>query len=213
MLRIGIVDDHGIVRAGFREMLHSCGDPGMEVAFEAATGEDALDQLEHVACDVLLLDISLPGISGVDVLRVLRERHTQLRVLILSAHPEERYAPALIRHGAHGYLCKDCDAGQLVQAIRTVAGGKRYLSDATAHLLAGEVAAGGGQPPHQSLSERELQVFLRLARGDSVTAISRQLDLSVKTISTYRTRLLEKLGVASNAELASYAVRHGLIET
>lgn len=213
MLRIGIVDDHGIVRAGFREMLHSCGDPGMEVTLEAATGEEALDRLEHIACDVLLLDISLPGISGVDVLQRLRERHAQLRVLILSAHPEEHYAPALIRHGAHGYLCKDCDARQLVQAIRTVAGGRRYLSDATAHLLAGEVAAGGARPPHQLLSERELQVFLRLARGDSVTAIARQLDLSVKTVSTYRTRLLEKLGVASNAELASYAVRHGLLET
>lgn len=212
MLRVGIVDDHSIVRAGFREMLDSYGDGGLGVAFEAASGEAALEALEEVQCDVLLLDISLPGKSGVDVLQQVRERYAQLRVLILSSYPEDRYASALIRHGAHGYLCKDCDGKQLVQAIRTVARGKRYLSPKAAHILVDEVTGDAAGQPHQLLSDRELQVFLRLAHGDSVTHIARNLNLSVKTISTYRTRLLDKLGVSSNAELATYAVRHGLME-
>ncbi len=211
MLRIGIVDDHGIVRAGFREMLESYG--GMEVAFEAGSGEAALDALRNVDCDVLLLDIALPGKSGIEVLRQVREHYENLRVLILSGYPEDRYASALIRHGAHGYLCKDCDGKQLVHAIRTVATGKRYLSTRTAQILADEVTGDGGRQPHQSLSERELQVFLRLAQGDSVTQIAQALNLSIKTVSTYRTRLLEKIGVSSNAELAGYAVRHSLIDS
>ncbi len=213
MTRIGIVDDHSIVRAGFREMLESHGDGAIEVVFEAASGEDALETLKDIRCDVLLLDISLPGKSGIDVLQLVRQQYADLRVLMLSSYPEDRYASTLIRHGAHGYLCKDCDGKHLVKAIRTVAKGKRYLSTKAAHLLADEVAGGGGRQPHHLLSERELQVFTRLAHGDSVTHIARTLDLSVKTISTYRSRLLEKIGVASNAELATYAVRNGLIDS
>ena len=213
MLRIGIVDDHSIVRAGFREMLDSAGDGSLQVAFEAANGETALDALDREHCDVLLLDISLPGKSGVEVLREVRQDHGDVRVLILSGYPEDRYASAMLRQGAHGYLCKDCDARQLVQAIHTVARGKRYLSPKAAHLLADEVTGDGDRQPHDALSDRELQVFLCLTRGDTVTRIARNLNLSIKTISTYRTRLLEKIGVSSNAELAAYAVRHGLIDT
>ncbi len=209
MLRIAIVDDHQIVRAGFREMLAD--ELGFEFPFEAASGEEALQGLREHETDVLLLDLSLPGHSGVDVLRAARQRYDKLRILVLSGFPEERYALAMIRNGADGYLCKDCTREDLINAIRTVAQGRRYLSPRTAELLAETLAGGASGAAHDKLSDRELQVFLRLARGESVSDIAGVLSLSVKTVSTYRTRLLEKLGVASNAELATYALRHGLI--
>ena len=139
------------------------------------------------------------------------QRHDRLRILVLSGFPEERYALSMIRNGADGYLCKDCTREELVGAIRTVAQGRRYLSPRTAELLAQELTGESTAAAHEKLSDRELQVFLRLARGESVSDIGGALHLSVKTISTYRSRLLEKLGVASNAELATYALRHGLI--
>lgn len=209
MLRIAIVDDHQIVRAGFRELLSE--EIGFTVAFEAATGEEAMQQLREVETDILLLDLSLPGQSGVDVLRVARQRYDKLRILVLSGFPEDRYALAMIRNGADGYLCKDCSREELLAAIHTVAQGRRYLSPRTAQLLAEELTGGGAIAPHEKLSDRELQVFLRLARGESVSDIGEALHLSVKTISTYRARLLEKLEVSSNAELAAYAIRHGLM--
>ena len=209
MLRVAIVDDHAIVRAGFREILAD--ELGIAVAFEAASGEEALARLAEAECDVLLLDLALPGQSGVDVLRTLRQRHPDVHVLVLTGYPEERYALTMIRHGADGYLCKECGRDELLQAVRTVAQGRRYLSPHMAELLADEMVAGGPAAPHLQLSERELQVFLRLAGGQSVSEIGELLHLSVKTVSTYRTRLLEKLGVASNAELATYALRNGLL--
>lgn len=208
MLRIAIVDDHQIVRAGFREMLAD--ELGFEIAFEAGSGEDALMRLRDTETDVLLLDLALPGQSGVDVLRAARQRYDGLRILVLSGFPEDRYALTMIRNGADGYLCKDCTREELIGAIRTVAQGRRYLSPRTAELLARELTDGSAAP-HEKLSDRELQVFLRLARGESVSDIAGALHLSVKTISTYRSRLLEKLDVASNAELATYALRNGLI--
>jgi DNA-binding NarL/FixJ family response regulator len=209
MIKIAIVDDHQIVRAGFREML---GDAvQLRIVFEAATGEDALQALREQACDVMLLDLSLPGQSGLDVLRTVRQRHPDVRVLVLSGFPEDRYALAMIRNGAGGYICKDCECEDLVKAIETVAAGRRYVSPRTAELLAEEMMGEGSSEPHTALSEREMQVFLRLAEGASVSDIAATLNLSVKTISTYRTRLLEKLELASNAELASYAVRNGLL--
>lgn len=211
MLRLAIVDDHSIVRAGFREMLED--DIGITIAFEAASGEEALQLLRERPCDVLLLDISLPGQSGVDVLRAVRQRYDDLKVLVLSGYPEERYALPMIRNGANGYLSKDCERDELLKAIRTVAQGRRYVSRRTAELLADDLAGVTSALPHENLSERELQVFLRLAQGESVSAIANVLNLSVKTVSTYRSRLLEKLEVASNAELATYALRHGLIVT
>ena len=209
MLRLAIVDDHKIVRAGFREMLAD--ELGVRVEFEAASGEEALQQLREQPCDVLLLDLSLPGQSGVDVLRAVRQRYPALKVLMLSGFPEERYALPMIRNGANGYLCKDCERDELIRAICTVAQGRRYVSPRTAELLADDLAGVSAALPHESLSERELQVFLRLARGESVSGIADTLNLSVKTVSTYRSRLLEKLEVASNAELAAYALRHGLM--
>lgn len=215
MLRVAIVDDHQIVRAGLREMLAD--ELGVAVAFEAASGEEALESLDTTGCDVLLLDLALPGQSGVDVLHTLRSRHCEVGVLVLTGYPEERFALAMIRNGADGYLSKECGRDELLRAIRTVGQGRRYLSPRMAELLADEVIGGKGampdqpHPPHEQLSERELQVFLRLARGQSVTEIGSTLNLSIKTVSTYRTRLLEKIGVGSNAELAIYAERNGLM--
>lgn len=209
MIQVAIVDDHQIVRTGFRELLNE--DSTISISFEAANGDDALAHLRTTPCDVLLLDISLPGKSGVDVLRTVRQRHPDLKVLILSGFPEESYALAMIKNGANGYLCKDCEQAELLKAIRTVSLGRRYVSPRTAELLADEMSGGRSGEPHEILSDRELQVFLRLVRGESVSEIAEQLHLSVKTISTYRSRLTEKLNVTSNAELATYAIRHGLI--
>lgn len=209
MLSIAIVDDHQLVRAGFRELLGD--EVDLRIAFEAASGEEALEALQNEACDVLLLDLSLPGQSGVDVLRTVRQRHPDMAVLVLSSFPEERYALAMIRNGASGYLCKDCEREELLAAIHAVAQGRRYVSARTAQLLAEEMLGEGAAPPHTHLSEREMQVFLRLAKGEAVSDIASSLNLSVKTISTYRSRLLEKLELSSNAELAAYALRNGLM--
>jgi len=209
MIRVAIVDDHQIVRTGFRELLSE--DASISIGFEAATGDEALEKLRTLPCDVLLLDISLPGKSGIDVLRGVRQRYPDVRVLILSGFPEESYALAMIRNGANGYLCKDCEREELLRAIHMVSTGRRYVSARTAELLADEMSGERSGMLHETLSDRELQVFLRLARGESVSDIAGQLNLSVKTISTYRSRVTEKLNVASNAELATYALRHGLI--
>lgn len=207
-VRIAIVDDHEIVRRGFREML--AGEAGFEIALDTASGEVLMDALRLDRCDLVLLDISLPGESGVDILRAVRQRFDGIGVLILSGYPEDRYALPMIRNGADGYLCKDCEAHELIAAIRSVARGQRYISAKTAELLASEVAGEQEAEPHKLLSERELQVFLKLAEGWTVSAIADALHLSTKTISTYRSRLMEKMGLGSNAELAAYAVRHGL---
>ncbi len=209
MIDVAIVDDHQIVRSGFRELLSA--DSTIRVSFESPDGESALTELRTAKCDVLLLDISLPGKSGVDVLRSVRQRYPDMKVLILSGYPEESYALAMIKNGASGYLCKDCGQDELLRAIRTVSQGRRYVSARTAEMLADEMSGGRTAALHESLSDRELQVFLRLARGESVSDIAEHLHLSVKTISTYRSRLNEKLKVSSNAELATYALRHGLI--
>ena len=209
MIQVAIVDDHQIVRTGFRELLSE--ESAIRISFEASSGDDALAQLRTSPCDVLLLDISLPGKSGVDVLRTVRQRHPDVKVLILSGFPEESYALAMIKNGANGYLCKDCEQAELLKAIYAVSLGRRYVSPRTAELLADEMSGERSGEPHETLSDRELQVFLGLARGESVSEIAGHLHLSVKTISTYRSRLTEKLNVASNAELAAYALRHGLI--
>lgn len=209
MIRVAIVDDHQIVRTGFRELLSE--DSSISIGFEAANGDEALEKLRTSPCDVLLLDISLPGKSGVDVLRAVRQRYLEMKVLILTGFPEESYALAMIKNGANGYLCKDCEQQELLRAIHMVATGRRYVSERTAELLADEMSGERSGVLHEALSDRELQVFLRLARGESVSDIAGQLHLSVKTISTYRSRVTEKLKIASNAELATYALRHGLI--
>lgn len=187
-------------------------DMSIDVVHQAASGAGLIAYLRDSECDLVLLDIALPDQTGIDLLRHIRQRYESLPVLILSSYPEERYALPMIRNGANGYLCKDCDQGELLNAIHKAASGKRYLSPATAELLAEELTGESDQAPHQGLSERELQVFLGLSKGHTVSGIAEQLHLSVKTISTYRSRLLEKMSCSSNAELAAYAVRNGLID-
>lgn len=208
MIRIAIVDDHAIVREGLRRFFAD--EVDLRVVGDAANGREALELLRSTEVDVMLLDLSMPDQGGVDALRAIKARAPDLPVLILSGFSAQHYATTLLRQGAAGYLNKDCDPEEIARAIRTVALGRRYITPAVAELLAEQLDA-PAKAPHEQLSERELQVFLRLARGESVSEIGNNLHLSVKTISTYRSRLLEKLGVSSNAELAAYAIRNGLL--
>jgi len=209
-LKVVICDDHAIVRAGLRRFLD--GQPDIEGVQEAATGREALDLVRVGSFDVLLLDISMPGQNGVDVLRAIRLRKPELPVLMLSSFPEQHYALQMLKLGASGYLPKDCEPGDLLRAIRSVAQGRRFVSEAVGDLLANGLGGNGNEPPHAQLSDRELQVFLRLAKGESVTAIANVLNLSFKTISTYRSRVLEKLHLRSNSDVTYYAMKNGLIQ-
>ena len=211
MIRIGIVDDHAIVRSGLRQYLSENVD--LRVTGEASNGREALELVRGGEVDVLLMDISMPGQSGVDALSAIKTRFPDLPVLILSGFPEAHYATTLLRQGASGYLNKECDPEEIANAIRTVARGRRYISPAVAELLADGVAGGStDRPPHESLSERELQVFLRLAKGETVGDMAKSMFLSVKTVSTYRTRVLEKIKLATNSDLTYYALKNGLIQ-
>lgn len=210
MIRVGLVDDHAIVRTGLRQVLSDHVD--LRVTGEASNGREALELVRKGEVDVLLLDISMQGESGVDALQAIKARFPDLPVLILSGFPEANYATTLLRQGASGYLNKECDPDEIANAIRVVSRGRRYISPAVAELLADGLAGGGERPPHELLSERELQVFLRLARGEAVGAMAQSLFLSVKTVSTYRTRVLDKLKLSSNSELTYYAIKNGLIE-
>jgi DNA-binding NarL/FixJ family response regulator len=216
MIRIGIVDDHAIVRTGLRQYLSDHVD--LRVTGEGASGHDALEMARGGEVDVLLLDISMPDQSGVDALAAIKARFPELPVLILSGFPEAHYATTLLRQGASGYLNKECDPEEIANAIRLVARGRRYISPAVAEQLADSVVGHGGagampdKPLHEALSEREFQVFLRLAQGETVGHIAEALFLSVKTVSTYRTRVLEKLKLATNSDLTYYALKNGLIQ-
>jgi two-component system invasion response regulator UvrY len=211
MIRVGIVDDHAIVRAGLRQFLSDQVD--LRVTGEASNGIEAMALVRAGEVDVLVMDVSMPGQSGVDALAAIHARVPELPVLILSGFPEAHYATALLRQGASGYLNKECDPEEIVKAIRTVVRGRRYITAQVAELLADGVGVGrADKPAHEALSERELQVFLRLAKGESVGHIADSMFLSVKTISTYRTRVLEKLQLASNSDLTYYALKNGLIQ-
>jgi two-component system invasion response regulator UvrY len=196
MIRVVIVDDHAIVRNGLRQFLSDHVD--LRVTGEAADGREALELVRGGDLDVLLMDLSMPDQSGVDALAAIKARRPDLPVLILSGFPETHYATTLLRQGASGYLNKGCDPDDIVKAIRTVAMGRRYI---TAQV-----------PPHEGLSERELQVFLRLAKGETVGQIAEGMFLSVKTVSTYRARTLEKLQLETNSDLTYYALKNGLIQ-
>ncbi len=209
MIRIAIVDDHAVVRTGLRQYFAEQAD--LQVVAEAANGREAMDIVRQGEVDVVLLDIAMPGQSGVDTLAAIRARAPDLPVLILSGFAEAHYATTLLRQGASGYLNKDCDPEQIVLAVRTVARGRKFVSAETAQRLAEDLGSGDGRPAHEQLSSRELQVFLRLAQGETIGDVAVSLSLSVKTISTYRTRVMEKMGLASNSDLTYYALHHGLI--
>ena len=210
MIRIAIVDDHAIVRAGLRQFFSDQVD--LRVTGEAANGREALDLVRQGDLDVLLMDLSMPDHSGVDALAAIKARAPDLPVLILSGFPEAHYATTLLKQGASGYLNKECDPEEIVKAIRTVYRGRKYISTAVAELLASGVDPTASKPPHEQLSEREFQVFLRLAKGETIGHMAESMSLSVKTVSTYRTRVMEKMNLASNSDLTYYAMKNGLIQ-
>jgi two-component system, NarL family, invasion response regulator UvrY len=209
MIRIAIIDDHAIVRAGLRQFFADQTD--FSVVAEAASGREAIEIVRRGDVDVIVLDIALPDQSGVETLAAIKARAPDLPVLIFTGYPEAHYAVSLLRQGASGYLNKDCDPEEIVKAIRIVSRGRKYLTESLADRLANGLREGGNTPPHEQLSERELQVFLRLAKGETVSHMANGMSLSVKTISTYRSRVLEKLALVSNSELTYYALKNGLI--
>lgn len=207
-LRVVVVDDHAIARGGIRLMLATAGDIG--VVGEAATWQEAMTVIAACQVDVALVDISLPGKSGFDLLRMLRARRPEIAVLMLSTHPEEIYALRALKIGAAGYLTKDVAIAVLVAAVRKVAGGGKFFSAALGERLVLQLQ-GGGIGGHEGLSKREFEVMMRLAAGEAVGAIGASLSLSPKTVSTYRSRIFDKLGMDSNAALTRYAMEEGLI--
>ncbi len=210
MTRILVADDHQIVRAGLKNLLAEYKE--FDVAGEAGSGTDALKMVRESDWDVVLLDISMPDMNGIDTLKQIKRSKPDLPVLILTMHPEDHYAINLLRAGANGYVCKECAPEQLVGAIRTVASGRRYVSPALGDQLAGDLSGDSQNALHTELSEREFQVFCKLAAGQAVSEIADELFLSVKTVSTYRSRILEKMGMKTNANITYYAIKHGLIQ-
>ncbi len=210
MIRALIVDDHAVVRQGLRHILDETSD--MQVAGEAANGSEALDRARLDGYNVVVLDISMPGRSGFEVLKDLRREHPDLPVLILSMHAEEYFAVRLIKAGAAGYLNKQSAPDELVNAIRKVVAGGHYVSPSLAEKLAIEMDTGSDKLVHENLSDREFQVMRLMASGKTVKAIAAELSLSVKTIHTYRARLLTKMNLHSNAELIHYAITHQLVD-
>ncbi len=210
IVKVGIVDDHAIVRAGLKQFLSEMVD--LRVVGEASSGREAIDLVRVTEIDVLIMDLSMPGQSGIDALAMIRAKAPDVGILILSGYPEEQYAVNLIRQGASGYLNKECEPMEIVNAIRTIALGRRYISPSVAELIAQQLNRKEGSAAHDLLSEREFQVFLKLAKGETAGDIANALSLSVKTVSTYRTRLMEKMGLASNSDLTYYALKNKLID-
>jgi len=209
MKKILLVDDHKIVREGLKNIIELERD--MEVTDEASSGVEALNFIRKNQYDVVVLDISMPDKNGVDTLHDLKHIAPDLAVLILSGYAEEQYALNLMRSGCQGYLSKDADSDEIVKAIRTIANGKKYISSELAELMTNALSHPSDKQLHEMLSEREFQVFLKLAGGLSPTEIADDLHISIKTVSTYRTRILEKMGLKNNADLTYYAIKYGLI--
>jgi DNA-binding NarL/FixJ family response regulator len=210
MIKILIADDHAIVREGLKQIVADT--PDMVVAGEAADGPQVLELVRKDDWDVVVLDIAMPGRGGVDILRQLKNEKPGLPVLILSMYPEEQYAVRCLRAGASGYLTKESAPDELVTAVQKVVSGGKYVSSLLAERLAFELEIDTEKPLHEALSDREYQVMCMMASGKTVTEIADNLSLSVKTISTYRSRILEKMDMTSSAELMHYAIKHGLVE-
>jgi DNA-binding NarL/FixJ family response regulator len=211
MIRILIVDDHAILRAGLKHLLSEAED--IVVAGEAGNGGDALALARGGEWDAMVLDMSMPGKSGIELIKQLKAEHPRLPILVLSMHAEDIYAVRALRAGASGYLCKDNAESQLEQAIRKVASGGRYITPAVAERLATEMLGTKAENlPHTQLSDREYQVFRYVAAGLGVTEIGTRLNLSVKTVSTHKAHAMQKMGLANTSELIQYAVRHHLLD-
>jgi two-component system invasion response regulator UvrY len=210
MLKILIADDHAIVRQGLKQIVTETRD--MIVAGEASNGQELLNKIKDEDYDVVVLDITMPGRNGIDVLRQLSAERPGLPILMLSIHPEEQYALRALKAGASGYLTKESAPDELVVAIGKVSSGGKYISASLAEKLAFELGVGREQAPHEILSDREYQVMCMIASGKTVTAIAQELVLSEKTISTYRSRILEKMNMKNNAELTYYAIKNQLVD-
>jgi two-component system invasion response regulator UvrY len=210
MIRIVVVDDHAVVREGLKRIISE--NPGMAVTGEAGDGHEALRVIKSEPCDVVLLDLTMPNKGGLDVLKQLHAESPRLPVLVLSMHSEDQYAVRVLRAGAAGYLTKESAPAKLVQAIRKVVRGGKYVSPTLAEKLVFDLDGNATRPAHEVLSDREYQVLCMIASGKTVSQIAEELILSVKTISTYRVRILEKLNMQNNAELTRYAIKEGLVD-
>lgn len=210
MIKILIADDHAIVRRGLKQILTETAD--MVVAGEAHNGQELLEKMRSDQWDVVVLDISMPGRGGLDILKQLKSERPKLPVLMLTIHPEDQYAVRVLRAGASGYLTKESAPDHLVEAIRKVARGGKYISPHLAERLAFNLESISERPLHEALSDREFQVLRLIASGKTVKEIGEELSLSVKTISTYRTRILEKMKMKNNAEMTHYAIQQKLVE-
>jgi two-component system invasion response regulator UvrY len=209
VIHVVLCDDHAILRRGIRDTLAEA--PDIEVTAEAGGYSELREALRHVPCDALLLDLNMPGRSGLEVLASLRETHPAIRVLIVSMYPEDQYAVRCLRAGAHGYANKAGDPLELIAAVRTIMQGRKYLTPEVAQMLADSVSDPTPELPHQSLSERELQTLIKIASGRRLSDIAEELMLSPKTVSVYRSRVLDKLKLTNNAELTVYAIRNQLV--
>lgn len=209
MTRILIADDHAIFREGLKQILEDV--PDMVVVDDVSRGQEVLDKIEKQDYDILLLDIAMPGLSGLETLKLLKGRKPRMRVLILSMYPEEQYAVRAIKAGAAGYITKASASEELLQAIRKISGGGRYISASIAENLLFDLEPEEDRPIHQRLSDREYQIFCMIARGKAVGDIALELFLSVKTISTHRVHILEKMRMKNNAELTNYAIKNNLV--
>ncbi len=210
MIRVLLADDHTIVRAGLKELLSETGD--ITVSGEANDGAEALARIRESDYDVAVLDMSMPGRSGIELIRQVKRERPRLPILVLSMHSEEQYAVRALKAGASGYLTKESAADQLVAAIRRIAAGGAFVTPETAQRLALDVSTAGAAAPHTLLSDREFQVLRLIADGKSVSEIAKQLTLSVKTISTHKTRIMRKMRLANQAELIRYAIEHELLD-
>jgi two-component system invasion response regulator UvrY len=209
MISVFIADDHAIIRQGLKQILSDTAD--IRLAGEAATGQEALQMVRSETCDVLVLDLNMPGISGLEILSVLRQERPDLPVLVLSIHAEDQYAVRCLKAGAAGYLTKESAPEELVKAIRQVVAGGKYVSLEMAESLAMRLNKTGDRPRHETLSDREFQVLQLMGAGKSPTEIAAALSLSVKTVSTYRARILKKLALKSSAEIIQYAIQNRLV--
>jgi len=210
MIRVLLADDHVLVREGLKRLLG--GSPDVEVVAEAATGDEVLPLAREHTVDVLVLDVSMPGVGFLEVLRQLREQHPRIKVVVLSGHPEDEYAERALKAGATGYVTKERTPNELLEAIRRSAQGLRYVSESLAQHLVARLSGDQERPAHQALSDREFEVLQLLGRGKSIKEIGAVLALSPKTVSTYRERILQKLDLKTTADLIRYAVQQGLTD-
>ena len=209
-IKVIIADDHAILRAGLKQVLAETDD--IEVIAEAQTANEAIKFCRDSEANVLLLDISLPDRSGIEALKYIKKENPKIAVLMLSMHREDQYAVRALKAGASGYLCKQSASAELVNAIHTIAKGKKYITSSVAEILANQIGDNSEKAPHETLSDREFQTLTLIASGLSVGEIAKKLSLSVKTVSMYRTRLLEKMQLKHNAELTHYAIKNNLVD-